>query len=76
MILKPCLTAYWMPSIASEVEPLPLEFMNLTASSLDDQQVPDTPTSLLPRPPTMPETWVPWPLSSSPEPLPLIVLRP
>ena len=41
MILKPCLTAYSMPSIASDVEPLPFEFMNLTASSFDDQQVPD-----------------------------------
>jgi hypothetical protein len=74
MIFRPFLTAYSMPSIASDVEPLPLEFMNFTATSFADQQVPASPSALSPRAPTMPATCVPWPLSSSPDPFPLIVL--
>ena len=71
MTLSPFLTAYSMPSTASDVEPLPLEFMNLIGTTLVDQQMPATPKELLPRPPTMPATWLPWPLSSSTRALPL-----
>src|SRR5919206_17960 len=43
-----------MPSMASEVEPLPFEFMNFTATSFADQQIPELPLPLLPRPPRSP----------------------
>ncbi len=76
MTLKPCLTAYSMPAIAAEVVPLPREFMNFTASSLVDQQTPAMPVPLSPRAPTIPATCVPCPLSSCPEPLPSIALKP
>ena len=39
-----------MPAIAAEVAPFPREFMNFTASSLVDQQIPAIPTPLLARP--------------------------
>jgi hypothetical protein len=48
--------------------------MNLTGISFADQQIPDTPIASLARPATIPATWVPWPSSSSPDPLPLIAL--
>ena len=50
--------------------------MNFTGTSFADQQMPETPFALLPRAAMMPATCVPWPSSSSPEPLPLITLKP
>src|SRR4051812_28852655 len=70
MILRPRLIAYSMPSAASDVEPRPLESMNLIGTIEPFQHVPDTPVSLLALAAMIPETWVPWPLSSSPSPLP------
>ena len=47
---SPAFTAYSIPAIASEVEPLPREFMNFTGTSPADQQIPELPFALLPRP--------------------------
>ena len=74
--MSPAFTAYSIPAIASEVEPLPREFMNFTGTSPADQQIPELPFALLPRPATMPATCVPCPLSSCPEPFPLIAFQP
>src|SRR5215212_9461150 len=76
MIFAPLLTAYSIPAIASDVVPRPRESRNLTGTTFPDQHTPATPVPLSPRPATMPATWVPCPSLSSPDPLPLIALKP
>jgi hypothetical protein len=50
--------------IASEMLPLPLELKNLAAMMLVVQLTPTTPMLLLPSAPIVPDTCVPWLLSS------------
>src|SRR5215204_5494642 len=69
-IFSPRLIAYSMPLAASDVEPRPLESMNLIGTTEPFQHVPDTPVLLLDLAAMIPETCVPCPLSSSPSPLP------
>src|SRR5215831_567043 len=53
-----------MALTASAVEPLPLAFRNFAPMMLVVQFTPTTPTPLLPAAPIVPETCVPWLLSS------------
>src|SRR5262249_17901612 len=53
-----------MPQMASAVVPDPSAPMNLIGTMLTCQLTPVTPRPLLPAAPRMPDTWVPWPLSS------------
>src|SRR4051794_10365440 len=69
-------TAYAMPATASDVEPLPLEFMKRTGMIFAVQQAPETPVALSALAPMIPATWVPWPSASPPEPVPFSALKP
>ena len=53
-----------MALIASAVVPLPLASRNFTPMMLAVQLTPTTPTPLPPSAPIVPDTCVPWPLSS------------